>query len=175
MGHSPTTPTGRALKLTFVVHSPICFSECVCWHAFICIQQENKHSCPPLLEDAIGSLYLHVLYGFLSVCSVAQAFLATSCVIKEELHLLTARSDLKLGALPLTCVQFIMRREDTWVFAKAERKVNREKLEMVWKSVCLVQFVSNNPLKASEGEEWRETTKSGLGWCRQLLAETRSL
>lgn len=65
--------------------------------------------------------------------------------------------------------------EDTREFAKAERKVNREKLAVVWKSVCLGQFVSNNPLKAREGEEWRETTESGLGWCRQLLAENRSL
>lgn len=58
--------------------------------------------------------------------------------------------------------------EDTRVFAKAEWKVNREKptLEMVWKSVCLVQFVPNNSLKAREGEEQRELTESGVVWCK---------
>lgn len=53
------------------------------------------------------------------------------------------------------------------MFAKAEWKVNREKLtlEMIWKSVCLVQFVPNNSLKAREGEEREDLTESGLVWC----------
>lgn len=60
------------------------------------------------------------------------------------------------------------------MFAKAEWKMRRENQawEMVWKSVCLVQFVPNESLKAresgAEGVDWKwfglEWVTSGRSW-----------